>query len=250
MGTKRKYHGEHGLFSRLYTIWKAMHLRCRYESHVGYKRYGAVGITICDDWFEYIAFRDWAILNGYNENLTIDRIDNDKGYDPSNCRWITKKEQASNKKNNVLFTIFDETKTQASWIKDDRCVVSQNVFCRRIKKGIDPLAALTTPCKKINYTGKKLLIAFGESKIISEWVKDERCVVNASVLYIRISKDWDHEKAITTPSKILTKPTDEYCTKGHYFDDANTNITKQGHRRCRECDRQKEKRRVRIRRCE
>lgn len=251
MGTKRKYHGEHGLFSRLYTIWKAMHLRCRYSSHTGYSRYGGNGISICDEWFEYIVFRDWAIANGYKENLTIDRIDNEKGYFAGNCRWVTRKEQNSNRKNNIFITIFDETKIASEWVKDKRCVVSKSVFIRRIKKGISPIEALVTPVLiKKNFTGNKILTAFGESKIISEWAKDTRCIVSANVLYDRYIKNWDHEKALTTSSRSVTKPTDEYCTKGHYFDDKNTHITKQGHRRCRECDRQKEKRRVRIRRCD
>ena len=89
-------HGEHK--TRLYKIWEDMKRRTLNPKHKAYKDYGGRGITICDEWKEHIPFRDWALSNGYSDELSIDRIDNDKGYYPDNCRWATKTIQSRNQR--------------------------------------------------------------------------------------------------------------------------------------------------------
>ncbi len=86
-------HGNCG--SRLYGIW--LHVRARiYGSNAHcYKWYGGRGVKLCPEWDNYIVFRDWALSNGYNDNLTIDRVDNNGHYEPKNCQWITRSQNSS-----------------------------------------------------------------------------------------------------------------------------------------------------------
>lgn len=110
---KRVTHGDTG--SRLYRIWNAMKDRCLRESDNAYQWYGNRGISICNEWLEYQEFKAWAVANGYGDKLTIDRIDNDGNYEPSNCRWITNKEQQRNRSNSRFITIDGETKCLSEW---------------------------------------------------------------------------------------------------------------------------------------
>lgn len=99
----RPHHITHGAtrggqWERLYVIWQDMKARCEKRYSTSYKNYGARGISVCEDWHNFESFRSWAMNNGYTDELTIDRIDNDGDYEPSNCKWSTYKEQAVNKR--------------------------------------------------------------------------------------------------------------------------------------------------------
>lgn len=79
--------------TRLYTIWCGMKERCNNINSINYKWYGEKGVSICKEWIhDFQAFYNWALSNGYEDGLTIDRIESDKGYSPENCRWITRSE--------------------------------------------------------------------------------------------------------------------------------------------------------------
>lgn len=100
MENKRTRHGMRK--TRIYSIWRSMKCRCSNKNN---KSYGAKGITVCEEWKEFINFKDWSFANGYKDDLTIDRIDNSKGYCPENCRWVDMTTQARNKStNNKILT--------------------------------------------------------------------------------------------------------------------------------------------------
>ena len=105
------------IHTRLYRIWGNMCNRCANPNNPAWDRYGGRGITVCEDWKRYENFRDWAYANGYGETLTIDRIDNDLGYEPLNCRWADKVTQANNKRNNDLIEYNGRTQTLAEWAR-------------------------------------------------------------------------------------------------------------------------------------
>lgn len=91
--------------------------RCNKNNHGRYS-YAKKGVSVCDDWFDYTAFKSWALENGYSEGLSIDRIDNSGNYEPDNCRWVTVAGQANNKSNNHLLTHDGKTMTLAEWAKE------------------------------------------------------------------------------------------------------------------------------------
>ena len=98
---EKHYRFKHGeTRTRLFKIWSSMHERCERPKHVYYKNYGGRGITVCAEWSEYIPFATWARQNGYDDSLSIDRIDVNGNYEPSNCRWVTEKEQHNNTRRN------------------------------------------------------------------------------------------------------------------------------------------------------
>lgn len=114
LGHKTRTHGMSN--TRLYKIYSNMKDRCYRKSCKAYKYYGARGITIHKEWLDdFENFYKWSISHGYKGNLTIDRIDNDGNYEPSNCRWVDMKAQANNTRKNVKITYKNKTQTLKEW---------------------------------------------------------------------------------------------------------------------------------------
>jgi len=115
---KVKKRAKHGLWNtRIYKTWHSMNRRCSNPKDSNYVNYGGRGITVCEEWKEVIPFYNWAINNGYSKKLTIDRIDNDKGYYPENCRWVSMYVQSRNKRSNNFITFEGKSKIITDWAK-------------------------------------------------------------------------------------------------------------------------------------
>lgn len=129
-----KKHGKSD--TRIYGIWEAMKTRCYCKSDTNYSHYGGRGITVCDEWkTNFMSFYSWATKNGYKEDLTIERINNSDKYEPSNCKWITMKEQSRNRRNCRWITVNGVTKLQKEWA--DEIGISDVCIIQARKKGKD-----------------------------------------------------------------------------------------------------------------
>lgn len=139
-------HGKNG--TRLYRIWANMKNRCKNpksnRAHVYLNR----GITVCDEWKDdFQVFYDWSMSHGYSDDLTIDRIDNDKGYSPDNCRWVTHSEQMRNTSQNHMITFAGKTQTIGDWAME--LGINHQTLCARVNDyGWTVERALTTPVRK------------------------------------------------------------------------------------------------------
>lgn len=137
---KKCKHGMKG--SRIYEIWHGIKARCYNPNNKDFKNYGARGVTVCTQWKnDFEAFYNWATTHGYAEGLTIDRIDNDGNYEPSNCRWVSTREQNRNKRNIVWLEYNGATKTLSEWSRETG--ISVSVISNRLKRGWSIEDALT-----------------------------------------------------------------------------------------------------------
>jgi hypothetical protein len=105
----------HHTGTRLYRIWRNMRTRCENPNDYHFKFYGERGIAVCNEWQTFEPFYEWAMTNGYCDNLTIDRINNDGNYEPNNCRWVTQREQSNNTRKKRLLTYNGVTLSMADW---------------------------------------------------------------------------------------------------------------------------------------
>ena len=132
--------------TRLYREWQSMKGRCYYPSVNGYERYGGRGIIVCSEWKNnFVAFKDWAELHGYKDSLTIDRIDVNGNYEPSNCRWVTKEIQNKNTRRNINITYKGETHNVREW--SSILNININTLYDRLRRGWSGEKTLSTPVK-------------------------------------------------------------------------------------------------------
>lgn len=142
---------------KLYMVWSDMRARCHNKKHHAYKWYGGKGVNVCQDWLDYINFQKWAYQNGYEEGLTIDRIDSDKDYCPENCRWATRKEQSNHLSSCVFFKFNNE-------------LLNITQFCE--KYYVTPSTFYKYARKNITVDNLMLCIKKGKSRITDEeWNK-------------------------------------------------------------------------------
>lgn len=182
--------------SRLNNIYHAIKTRCYNPNFKNYKYYGGRGIKVCDEWASsFENFKNWAITHGYADNLTIDRIDNNKGYSPLNCRWITLKKQSRNKRNNHLVTYQGKTQPLIMWCEE--LGLSYSIVNDRINK-------LQWPVEKAfeikDNPRLKQLEYKGRIKSLSEWCKELN--LNYSRVRRRLNSfHWSVEKAFEVEAK-------------------------------------------------
>lgn len=132
---------------RLYAIWSGMRQRCENPNCTKYPNWGGRGIAVCDEWHDFAKFQDWAVSNGYDKELSIDRIDVNGNYQPDNCRWVTSVVQMNNQRANRRIEVSGETRTIAEW---SRLVgIKQGTIASRIDNlGWSPEMAVCTPLKR------------------------------------------------------------------------------------------------------
>lgn len=119
---------------RLYNIWLHMKDRCNNPNFKSYHNYGGRGISVCEEWSNsYQTFREWALENGYSDELTIDRIYVNGNYSPSNCRWLTRQEQSYNKRTNKIIAYCGKTQTLTEWA--DELNIKRNTLVYRLRRG-------------------------------------------------------------------------------------------------------------------
>ena len=152
----------HGIrYTRINRIYSSMKQRCYNPKCDEYYSYGGRGISVCQEWKDsVVSFAEWAYQNGYSDNLTLDRINVNGNYEPSNCRWVSIKVQANNKTNNVYHTINGIAKTLPDWC--DYYGVPYKIVKGRIDRGWDTFTALTTP--KLRSNGKYYFMASMNSR--------------------------------------------------------------------------------------
>jgi hypothetical protein len=180
----------------LQDTYRNMKSRCYDENHKSFKYCGGRGIRVCEEWLKSSrAFYDWCIKNGWERGLYLDRENNDLGYSPDNCRFVTAAVSALNRRSGVLITAWGETKHQRDWISDPRCTQkSEPVIKRELSKGKTGEEALT-------YCGPKgkppfMVTAWGETKALSSWLKDERCFATKEQVHRRMQAGIRSEDAL------------------------------------------------------
>ena len=175
---------------RLVDIWKGIKRRCTNTKDKDYVNYGGRGITICKKWEDScVGFVEWSLLNGYDDTLQIDRIDNSKGYSPDNCRWTTPQVNSLNRDNTIWIECFGEKKCLLEWSKDPRCTLTAGPLWIRYNKYKDKCTIeelLTTPpYKRINRVVKpakqvhvpKTYSYAGKCMTLPKWANDSLCEV-------------------------------------------------------------------------
>ncbi len=153
-------------YRSLDSIWRAFIYRCANDKCPMYKDYGGRGISVCEEWLNsFESFYEWSLKSGWQKGLEIDRIDNNSGYSPLNCRYVNRKENCRNKRNNIIITYQGESLCVTEWA--ERTGIHIHTLFSRIKYKY-PLERLFEP------SNSKLLTINGKTQKISEWAKEKK----------------------------------------------------------------------------
>lgn len=197
---------KHGLTkTRLYRIWADMKKRCSSTHYAHYDRYGGRGISVCDEWEnDFTAFYKWSIENGYGDSLSIDRINVDGNYEPSNCRWVTSKEQHRNTSKTIWLEHNGEIKPLVQWCEE--LGVNPTIARDRYGNGhrnfdiiMSKKKLKTNSIETSKQRGSTIKIAINDdSKTISEW---------AEVLGVPKNKliSWKDRNGVVYLKEMITK---------------------------------------------
>lgn len=185
--------------------------RCNPNTKTGSKNYSGRGIKVCDEWSTFKSFRDWSLANGYTDELTIDRIDNDDDYKPSNCRWTDVKTQSRNRRSNHMITIGEKSMCVAEW--SDVSGIRQGTILSRLKQGWGNKEAVFTPPAKgkskthrkglpittqhRGYVNSRMITIGSDTKCLTEWC--EIYNINHRTVQARIRKGMGDFEALTKP---------------------------------------------------
>lgn len=199
-GCSRKYNCglyKHGLsHTRVHSIWRSIKDRCYNPKNYDYKHYGGRGITVCEEWkSDFLSFYNWALSNGYEEGLTIDRIDVNGEYSPENCQWVSIVEQSNNRRNNKVVTFRGESLTIAQWSK--KTGVKYGDIQNRLNYGYSFEEAINPNFKRVYQCKSE------ENQKLRDLCKEKG--IPYKLVYQRVRAGWDIEKALNTPSKRSVK---------------------------------------------
>lgn len=230
--------------TKLFGIWQGIRMRCLVPKTKFYPSYGGRGITICDEWKDnFQTFYDWSIKNGYEENqkLSIDRIDNNKGYSPENCRWVTQLIQSRNTRQNVNITYNGKTQCISAWAeelgiregllrdrvqkqkmsmeeaisKETHKTYTYNGMTKTIKEWAEMMnlqphnlyyrlnAGLAMKDILEKSVNHFLITYNNKTQYLNDWAKELN--ISKSTLRYRLTKGWSVEKAFNTPVKTIQK---------------------------------------------
>ncbi len=188
-GISRRTHGRTPW--DVYKIWICMRQRCLNPDHKNWKNYGGRGITVCESWAAFERFRD-DMGPRPSKKYSLERINNNAGYSPENCRWATRKEQNRNTRFNRFVKIGDDVKTLAEWVEISG--LNKSTLVNRLESGWEAEKVLSPQIRKHD------LVCFkGETKSITEWANEYGIL--RSTVYSRLSRGYSFEEALTTPAQ-------------------------------------------------
>lgn len=177
---------------RLYFIFNQMKQRCYNPKNKRYKNYGGRGIKICDEWLNNPnLFFEWALANGYNYTLTIDRIDCNKGYEPNNCRWVTQKFQQNNRTNNRIITYKGKSQTLSQWCEE------LGIPYSKMKHRVNEMHWSIEKAFETKNNPREVVVSYkNKTQSISDWCKE--IGIPYWKLQQRLKRGWTVERAFET----------------------------------------------------